>query len=192
MQLQTATFYFLAASLRCFPFLRNDTFRSWGQFAEMNSRRFSSSFHLIATTTCNDSSENLLSIVRWWGKSLISEIDIDWIMFPFTGLIKASSFLPRPFPPPQWTRNRYIEINEIRFVNWNLKLYFRHRRRRRMFDIRRCAIKLLQFDADLKLVIDEEFSNVSTTQARDDARMAKWGSSLKYHETEIWLSSYTK
>lgn len=194
MQLQTATFYFLAASLRCFPFfLRNDTLPSWGQFTEMNSQRFSSSFHSIATTTCNDSSENLLTIVRWWGgKSLISEIDIDWIMFPFAGLIKASSFLPRPFPSPQWKQNRYIEINKIRFVNWNLKLYFRHRRRWRMFDIRRCGKKLLQFDADLKLVIVKEFLNASTAQAREDARMAKWRRSLKYHETEIWLSSYTK
>lgn len=55
-----------------------------------------------------------------------------------------------------------------------------------MFDIRRCGEKLMQFDADLKLVIVEELPNASsTTQARDDARMAKWGRSLKYHETEI-------
>lgn len=62
------------------------------------------------------------------------------IIFPFMDLSCASSC--RPFPPQQWTRNRYFEINEIRFasicqfVNWKSKNIFRSDDGER-----KCAIK---------------------------------------------------
>lgn len=62
------------------------------------------------------------------------------IIFPFMDLSCASSC--RPFPPQQWTRNRYFEINEIRFasicqfVNWESENIFRSDDGER-----KCAIK---------------------------------------------------